>query len=272
MNLKLYGICFKMRGGPDLLDYIQDNKPVPVDMMEQVMTQMGFITQDELAFAEKLDNDWKKAFNERVPLLMGVAADGGYDITCSVPDELLATVGVLTGMKDEKIVEEYTQSYLKNVCGVDASIISVDMEKGDDIEVKAEKQQGFDLNDLGAVPEEPAFEDISEFGDIDVEIDSPAPAVEEPIPEEAEYSGEMPADEEEPGFEEDYSGEEGFPEPEDEAYEEESYGEEPEPEQAADAGNANMEVSEAVKNIYTEFVGNIKDRKLDERLGLKIGS
>ena len=39
MDMKLCGICFKLRGGPDLLDYVQSNTAIPVDVMGQVMEQ-----------------------------------------------------------------------------------------------------------------------------------------------------------------------------------------------------------------------------------------
>lgn len=293
MNLKLYGICFKMRGGPDLLDHVQTGMPVPVDIMEQVMTQMGTVTPDEMAFAEKLDKDWKKAFNERVPLLMAVAPNGGYDITCTVPDELLRTVNTLTGMENGKIVEEYTASYLKSVCGVDATVISVDVEKEASVQATAEKAQGFDLSDLGDNPEGPAFEDISEFGDIEIAMAEPAIPIEEPVVEEPAAEPvmeDMVEDlvEEEPEAKEtayvgnDIPIEEGYPEneelPYDDAYED-GYEEDPETADAyeeevseQDAPESEEDVYQnAVKNIYTELVGNIREKKLDERLGLKIG-
>ena len=95
MNMKLYGICFKLRGGPDLLDHVQENEPVPVEMMGQVMDQIGSLTEEEINFAKLLAEDWKKAFSERVPLTMAVADDKGYDITCSVPDELVVLVSIV---------------------------------------------------------------------------------------------------------------------------------------------------------------------------------
>lgn len=259
MDLKLYGICFKMRGGPDLLDHVQAGTPVPVEMMAQVMDQMGQVTQEELAFAGHLDADWKKAFNEKVPLTMCVAPDGGYDITCTVPDELLATVRVLTGLDDVKIVEEYTAGYLKNVCGVEADIQSVDMEHVDGISVTAQNTAGFDLSDLNAGPEAPSFEDAAAFGTAPAAEPEPEPVV-DPEPEVT------PEFEEEP-----YEGmEDGYGE----YPEEEPYGEYPEEEAEPEEAGAEPEgdpYGEAVKKIYTELVGNIRDRKLDERLGLRIG-
>lgn len=274
MNLKLYGICFKVRGGPDLLDYVQTNTPVPVDIMEQVMTQMNSITQEEKDFAEKLDNDWKKALNERVPLLMSIAPHGGYDITCDVPDELLNTVRLLHGMENEKIVEEYTASYLKDVCGVDVNIISVDVEQGEEVQVKTEIQQGFDLSDLGADPDEPTFEDVSQFTDMDADIPVPAPAVrsaaEQPKAEETAYEESVP-EEDDILLKEDYPDSEEFPDADEEFYEDE-------PQEDEEQEDVPQEVSkediykDAVKNIYKELVGNIREKKLDERLHLQIGS
>lgn len=283
MNLKLFGICFKMRGGPDLLDYIQTNTAVPVEVMEQVMSQMGSITQEEMDYAEKLDTDWKKAFNERVPLIMNIADNGGYDISCTVPDELLNTIHVLTGMENEKIVEEYTADYLLNVCGIDAPITSVDVEQVEiPVTKEAPVQQGFDLNDLGAMPDEPAFEDVSEISGMDMEdtnVSAPATAVATPAQEEEEpeYEDEIPEDipeeyvsdddayiGEDVPIEEGYPEGEGFPDDGEENYEEET----PEEDVTKAAGN---EYNQALTNIYSELVTNIKEKKLDERLGLQIG-
>lgn len=260
MNLKLYGICFKMRGGPDLLDYVQTNSPVPVDIMAQVMDQAGSITRDEMAFAEKLDNDWKKAFNERVPLLMGVAPDGGYDITGTVPDELLDTVHTLTGMENGAIMEEYTANYLSEVCGIDAEIISVDMEHVESTPLSAAMPvQGFSLSDLDAVPDDPAFEDVSEIGGMET---GPVPMQE--IPDEEAPEG-IPYGEEGIPAEEGYPEDREFPYPEEEPHEgEERPGE-------AEEAPGNSTYAQALAGIYTDLVSNIKDRRLDERLGLTIG-
>lgn len=279
MDLRLCGICFKMRGGPDLLDYVLTDSAVPMDIMTQVMAQMGSITEDELAFARQLDKDWKKAFNDEVPLLMGVMPDGGYDISCSIPDNLLRTVHTLTGLDDGKIVEEYVSNYLKNVCGIDTSIVSVDMESTDEVQVKTQAAQGFDLSDLGEDPDGPAFEDVSEFGDMDVAISeepvaAAEPEIEEPAVEEPPIEDGIPVEEGYPDSE--AFPEDGYPE-EEEAYVDdipEEYEEEPEakdagPEQAQDSGDA---YADAVTTIYKELVGNIRDKKLDKRLGIKVGA
>ncbi len=299
MNLKLYGICFKMRGGPDVLTYTQSGTPIPVDLMGQVMNQMDTVTKEELDFARKLDEDWKKAFNERAPMTMTIVKGGGYDITCDVPNELLDTVRILTGKENEKLVEEYTAAYLKEVCGVDADIVSVDVEGAGRQEqiVQEAPASGFDLSDLGADPEGPALEDITDI-DMDIPVDGftqeaeqkpavqaavqekPAdqiPVQEEPMEEDL-YEEEEGMDGgydqfEEEGIpvEEGYPEDEGFPE---EAYEEDASEQEPEEmaaEEAVEETAAEDPMQNAVVGIYKEMVGNIKDRKLDERLGLNIG-
>ena len=254
MDLKLYGICFKLRGGPDLLDYVQTNTAVPVSVMAQTMEQMGSVTQAEMAFAEKLDNDWKKAFNERVPLLMGVSEDGGYDISCTIPDELLTVVRMLNDMETDV------------------------KEAAEEVTVK----QGFDLSDLSAVPDAPVLEDVSELAGMDMEK-----AVEPEIPKTESVSNDTAADLPDlPGDfvpddyvpdESDYEGdniplEEGYPE--DGTFpqmdEEESYDEEMSEEADAAEEAVDETVENALTGIYTELVTNIKDRRLDERLGLKI--
>lgn len=308
MDMKLCGICFKLRGGPDLLDYVQSNTAIPVDVMGQVMEQMASVTPEELAFAKKLDSDWKKAFVEKVPLTMTVTEDGGYDITCTVPDELMAAVRLVTGFENEKIIEEYAAAHLKDVCGIDAEILSVDsvtenepaVAKAAPVSVQA--AQGFDLSDLGEEPEGPAFEDVAEFSGMDMDIPIPAmeTAAEKETVKEAEpvKEPEQAAEPEEDGFFEDAgfeeeqafgeqeaeegSGyieegiplEEGYPENEEffggEAPEEEGFAEDEAPadEEAVDEESV---MNDAMSGIYRELVGNIKDRKLDERLGLKIG-
>lgn len=309
MDMKLCGICFKLRGGPDLLDYVQSNTAIPVDVMGQVMEQMASVTPDELEFAKKLDTDWKKAIVEKVPLVMTMADDGGYDITCTVPDELMAAVRLVTGLENEKIIEEYAASHLKNVCGIDADILSVDSVKENEpavakaAPVPVQAAQGFDLSDLGEEPEGPAFEDVAEFSGMAMDIPIPAmeTAAEKETVKEAEpvKEPEQAAEPEEDGFFEDTgfeeeqafgeqeaeegSGyieegiplEEGYPESEEffggEAPEEEGFAEDEAPAEEETATDEENEMNSAVSGIYKELVGNIRDRKLDERLGLKIG-
>lgn len=293
MDLTLYGICFKINGSMNLLDYVQSNTPVPVEIMQQVMDQMDSVTQDELAFAEKMQTNWKKAVNEKVPLIMNVGDDGGYEITCSVPDDLLSTVRILTGLEDSKIVEEYTADYLKNICGIEAGIISVDVEKHNSMNVKTEPAEGFNLSDLDAEPEGPAFEDVTTFGDMETELSeasAPEPVVvQEPevIPEvqgfvmESEVQGSDSNEEyvpDEQPFEDEYMSAEELPYGEEVPFEEEPVIEpvvemEPvvEPEPAVEEPNHTQVMKTAMAGIYKELVGNIHDKNLDERLGLTIG-
>lgn len=299
MDLTLYGICFRMRGSLDLLDYVQSNEPVPIEVMQQVMDQMGSVTQEEKDYARKMQEDWKKAMNERVPFIMGVGADGGYEITCSVPNELLCTVHVLTGLENSKIVEEYTADYLKKVCGIDASIISVDVEKGDEPAVDAAPVQGFDIGDLDAEPEGPAFEDVGAFGDIEAAMEEPGIPIEGPdMGEMADIPVDVPAMEEEPVMEEPVMEESAMmEEPEEEPvmeedpvmYEEPVMEEKPVVTDAAPVFEQIQDEAEtlpyteekpepekksmqtAMAGIYRDFVNNIRDKQLDTRLGLNIG-
>lgn len=270
MDLKLYGICFQLRGNLNLLSFVQSNTPIPVEVTQQVMDQMDSITQSELDFADKMQKNWKKAFNEKVPLIMKVTPDGGYEITCSIPNEMLETVRILTGLEDSKIVEEYAADHLKNVCGIDTSIISVDVETTEDVSVKTEPVQGFDLDDLGAEPDGPVFEDVASFGGVEEMLDEePAPVMETavedgPVMMEPPFAGIIPeetmVDETYVEAETDYEEEEPFVEEEpEEAVPEEAL------EEAADG------VKSAIAGIYSELVTNIKDKKLDARLGIKIG-
>lgn len=310
MDLTLYGICFNIRGSLDLLNYVQSNTPVPIETMQQVMDQMDTVTEDELDFAKKMQTNWKKAINKKVPLTMNVADDGGYEITGSIPGELLETVHILTGLESSKIVEEYTADYLKNICGIDASIISVDVEKHEDMSIKTEPVDGFDIGDLSEEPKGPTFEDISTFDDIETEIreepviepeimEVPEPAKEPEvmdIPEPVEKpeipdAEEMDAEPEIPEVQEMVEGpetemildapEEVF-EPEESAFEEGYMGDDElsyeenydvqEPEIAVETKSDNAQVMEnAMAGIYKELVTNIRDRELDTRLNLKIG-
>lgn len=316
MDLTLYGICFKMNGGPELLEYAAKNVPIPVTVMQQVMDQVGSVTQEELGFAKRLADNWKKAFNEKVSLVMDVAEDGGYEIICTVPDELLESVSILTGLEDSKIVEEYTSEYLKSVCGIKAEVISVDVDSHEGAVLASVPDVGFDIGDLGTEPEGPAFEDIATFGmDGDMEISQKAsesgtetfdmlsgmPAEAGEIPEavppfeeqgfaqDIGYREDTASDmedsvlegmeyqEEDAGYQKEDmpSDMEGYSDAGymDEApfdQEEAGYVEE-EPVYAEDSGDSGDVMKNAMVNIYTELVGNIRDRKLDERLNLRIG-
>ena len=185
MDMKLYGICFKMCGGPDLLSYIQSGENVPLNVMAQVLGKTGSLTQDELAFARLLDTDWKEAFGKRVPLYMGVGPDGGYDIQVNIPDPLLDTTRLLTGKTNEELAGEYVTHYLKTVCGLKADIISI---TGTPEEVlKEEETEGFDLSDLGDEPEE----EMEDFGvEEPVEEETPEEEIQEEVPEEAQEPAE----------------------------------------------------------------------------------
>lgn len=282
MNLKLYGICFKLRGGPDILGYVLDNEPVPVPLMEQIIAQMKDVTPQEEAFAKKLDSDWKNAFNERVPLITQVGENGGYEITCTVPDELLDAAARLTGLESGKLIEQYTEYYLKNVFGVDAPVVSVSMEQEEETVVKVQApSQGFDLSSLGEEPEAPAFEDVAAFAEMNVETENPLidqeeSALEDPLVEvdypEEEYTDGGQYGEDEIPIEGGQFPEDEFPDDMDEPPEDGVSGEEPEEEDPVKAPeDKDEEYKKALTGIYGELVTNIKERELDKKLGLRIG-
>ena len=254
MDMKLYGICFKMRGGPDLLSYIQSGENVPLNVMAQVLGKAGSLTQDELAFARLLDTDWKQAFGKRVPLYMGVGPDGGYDIQVNIPDPLLDTARLLTGKTNEELAGEYVTHYLKTVCGLKADIVSITGTP--DEALKEEEAEGFDLSDLGDEPEE----EMEAFG-----AEEP---VEEEIPEEIpepviqEIPEEVPEEEiqEEEIQEEVQEPVEEIPEEVQELVEEK-----PEPEEEEEP-----DMAQKISDIYKDMVKGIRDKQLDTRLGLSI--
>lgn len=255
MDMKLYGICFKMHGGPDLLSYIQSGENVPLNVMAQVLGKTGSLTQDELAFARLLDTDWKEAFGKRVPLYMGVGPDGGYDIQVNIPDPLLDTTRLLTGKTNEELAGEYVTHYLKTVCGLKADIVSI---TGTPEEVlKEEEAEGFDLSDLGDEPEEEmedfGVEEFPEEEEIQEEV--PEEEVPEEVPEPVEEvpEDEIPEEAQEPVEE--------VPEEAQESVEEvqEPVEEEEEPDMA-----------QKISDIYKDMVKGIRDKQLDTRLGLSI--
>lgn len=258
MDMKLYGICFKMRGGPDLLSYIQSGENVPLNVMAQVLGKAGSLTQDELAFARLLDTDWKEAFGKRVPLYMGLGPDGGYDIKVNIPDPLLDTARLLTGKTNEELAGEYVTHYLKTVCGLKADIVSI---TGTPEEVlKEEEAEGFDLSDLGDEPEE----EMEDFGvEEPAEEETPEEEIQEAVPEE-----EIPEEVPEPAEE---VPEEEIPEEAQEPVEEvpeeiqEPAEEAPEPEEEEEP-----DMAQKISDIYKDMVKGIRDKQLDTRLGLSI--
>lgn len=254
MDMKLYGICFKMRGGPDLLSYIQSGENVPLNVMAQVLGKAGSLTQDELAFARLLDTDWKEAFGKRVPLYMGLGPDGGYDIKVNIPDPLLDTARLLTGKTNEELAGEYVTHYLKTVCGLKADIVSI---TGTPEEVlKEEEAEGFDLSDLGDEPEE----EMEDFGvEEEIQEEEVQEAVsEEEVPEEVpEPAEEVPEEEIQEEVQELV---EEVPEEVQEPVEEEL---EPEEEEEPD-------MAQKISDIYKDMVKGIRDKQLDTRLGLSI--
>ena len=253
MDMKLYGICFKMRGGPDLLSYIQSGENVPLNVMAQVLGKAGSLTQDELAFARLLDTDWKQAFGKRVPLYMGVGPDGGYDIQVNIPDPLLDTATLLTGKTNEELAGEYVTHYLKTVCGLKADIVSITGTP--DEALKEEEAEGFDLSDLGDEPEE----EMEAFGGeepVEEEIleEIPEPVIQE-IPE--EVPEEVPEEEIQEEVQEPV---EEIPEEIQELVEEVSKLEEEE----------EPDMAQKISDIYKDMVKGIRDKQLDTRLGLSI--
>ncbi len=293
MDLREYAISQKIQGKSDLLNYVVNNKDVPVDVLETSFSDL--LTEQTDAQVADISKDYIKYLKERVKVGIIPLGDHKFEVSGDISDNELEAIELLTGDDKDTVVKRLLDNVLNELRGhKDLDISEIEFSES---EIKEAVKHANDkveeiVNNLPELPvhekaheetheveeivERPQMfddeddikdEEVSEDAfDIDVDtIDFGVDLEDEEVSED-DYEDEYPEYDDEYLDEESSEYDEESVEYDDESaeYDEESH----EDDDQVDVQTVVPE--EVILDIYNSFVGDIRARGLDKKLNLNI--
>ena len=305
MDLREYAISQKIQGKSDLLNYVVNNKDVPVDVLETSFSDL--LTEQTDAHVADISNDYIKYLKERVKVGIIPLGDHKFEVSGDISDNELEAIELLTGDDKDTVVKRLLDNVLNELRGHnDLDISEIEFSES---EIKEAVKHANDkveeiVNNLPELPvhekaheetheveeivERPQMfdddikdEEVSEdVFDIDVDtIDFGVDLEDEEVAED-DYEDEYPEyddeylDEESSEYDEEsveYNEESSEYDEESVGYDDESAEYDEESHEDDDQVDVQTEVpEEVILDIYKSFVGDIRARGLDKKLNLNI--
>lgn len=297
MDLREYAISQKIQGKSDLLNYVVNNKDVPVDVLETSFSDL--LTEQTDAHVADISNDYIKYLKERVKVGIIPLGDHKFEVSGDISDNELEVIELLTGDDKDTVVKRLLDNVLNELRGHnDLDISEIEFSESEikeavkhandkveeivnnlpelpvhekaheethEVEEIVERPQMFDDED--DIKDEEVSEDVFEdVFDIDVDtIDFGVDLEDEEVSED-DYEDEYPEYDDEYLDEESSEYDEGSVEYDDESaeYDEESHEDDDQVDVQTDVPE------EVILDIYNSFVGDIRARGLDKKLNLNI--
>ena len=293
MDLREYAISQKIQGKSDLLNYVVNNKDVPVDVLETSFSDL--LTEQTDAHVADISNDYIKYLKERVKVGIIPLGDHKFEVSGDISDNELEVIELLTGDDKDTVVKRLLDNVLNELRGHnDLDISEIEFSESEikeavkhandkveeiinnlpelpvhekaheethEVEEIVERPQMFDDED--DIKDEEVSEDVF---DIDVDtIDFGVDLEDEEVSED-DYEDEYPEYDDEYLDEESSEYDEGSVEYDDESaeYDEESHEDDDQVDVQTDVPE------EVILDIYNSFVGDIRARGLDKKLNLNI--
>ena len=300
MDLREYAISQKIQGKSDLLNYVVNNKDVPVDVLETSFSDL--LTEQTDAHVADISNDYIKYLKERVKVGIIPLGDHKFEVSGDISDNELEVIELLTGDDKDTVVKRLLDNVLNELRGHnDLDISEIEFSESEikeavkhandkveeiinnlpelpvhekaheethEVEEIVERPQMFDDED--DIKDEEVSEDVF---DIDVDtIDFGVDLEDEEVSED-DYEDEYPEYDDEYLDEESSEYDEESSEYDEESveYDEESSEYDEESHEDDDQVDVQTDVpEEVILDIYNSFVGDIRARGLDKKLNLNI--
>ena len=286
MDLREYAISQKIQGKSDLLNYVVNNKDVPVDVLETSFRDL--LTEQTDAHVADISNDYIKYLKERVKVGIIPLGDHKFEVSGDISDNELEVIELLTGDDKDTVVKRLLDNVLNELRGhKDLDISEIEFSES---EIKEAVKHANDkveeiVNNLPELPvHEKSYEETHEVDEIverpqmfDDEDDSKDEEVSEDVFDidvdtidfgvdlEDEEVSEDDYEDEYPEYDDKYLDEESS------EYDEESVEYDDESAEYDDQVDVQTEVpEEVILDIYNSFVGDIRARGLDKKLNLNI--
>ena len=286
MDLREYAISQKIQGKSDLLNYVVNNKDVPVDFLETSFRDL--LTEQTDAHVADISNDYIKYLKERVKVGIIPLGDHKFEVSGDISDNELEVIELLTGDDKDTVVKRLLDNVLNELRGHnDLDISEIEFSES---EIKEAVKHANDkveeiVNNLPELPvHEKSYEETHEVDEIverpqmfddeddikdeevsedvfDIDVDT----IDFGVDLEDEEVSEDDYEDEYPEYDDEYLDEESS------EYDEESVEYDDESAEYDDQVDVQTEVpEEVILDIYNSFVGDIRARGLDKKLNLNI--
>ena len=263
MDLREYAISQKIQGKSDLLNYVVNNKDVPVDVLETSFRDL--LTEQTDAHVADISNDYIKYLKERVKVGIIPLGDHKFEVSGDISDNELEVIELLTGDDKDTVVKLLLDNVLNELRGhKDLDISEIEFSES---EIKEAVKHANDkveeiVNNLPELPvHEKSYEETHEVDEI---VERPQMFDDEDDIKDEEVS-EDDYEDEYPEYDDKYLDEESS------EYDEESVEYDDESAEYDDQVDVQTEVpEEVILDIYNSFVGDIRARGLDKKLNLNI--
>jgi hypothetical protein len=286
MDLREYAISQKIQGKSDLLNYVVNNKDVPVDVLETSFRDL--LTEQTDAHVADISNDYIKYLKERVKVGIIPLGDHKFEVSGDISDNELEVIELLTGDDKDTVVKRLLDNVLNELRGhKDLDISEIEFSES---EIKEAVKHANDkveeiVNNLPELPvHEKAYEETHEVDEIverpqmfDDEDDIKDEEVSEDVFDIDVDTIDFGVDlEDEEVSEDDYEDEyleydDKYLDEESSEYDEESVEYDDESAEYDDQVDVQTELpEEVILDIYNSFVGDIRARGLDKKLNLNI--
>ena len=293
MDLREYAISQKIQGKSDLLNYVVNNKDVPVDVLETSFRDL--LTEQTDAHVADISNDYIKYLKERVKVGIIPLGDHKFEVSGDISDNELEAIELLTGDDKDTVVKRLLDNVLNELRGHnDLDISEIEFSES---EIKEAVKHANDkveeiVNNLPELPvHEKSYEETHEVDEIverpqmfddeddikdeevsedvfDIDVDT----IDFGVDLEDEEVSEDDYEDEYPEYDDEYLDEESSEYDEESAeYDDESAEYDDESAEYDDQVDVQTEVpEEVILDIYNSFVGDIRARGLDKKLNLNI--
>ena len=293
MDLREYAISQKIQGKSDLLNYVVNNKDVPVDVLETSFRDL--LTEQTDAHVADISNDYIKYLKERVKVGIIPLGDHKFEVSGDISDNELEAIELLTGDDKDTVVKRLLDNVLNELRGHnDLDISEIEFSES---EIKEAVKHANDkveeiVNNLPELPvHEKSYDETHEVDEIverpqmfddeddikdeevsedvfDIDVDT----IDFGVDLEDEEVSEDDYEDEYPEYDDEYLDEESSEYDEESAeYDDESAEYDDESAEYDDQVDVQTEVpEEVILDIYNSFVGDIRARGLDKKLNLNI--
>ena len=115
MNLKHFAVLQKLNGTSNLLQYVVENKDVPIEELEKAF---GFLLENEKSdVVDDVVTNYKKYLQKHTQLGIVNLTDTDFEVTGHIDNNLLETIVLLTGERQEDIVHDLVAAVMSEIRG-----------------------------------------------------------------------------------------------------------------------------------------------------------
>jgi hypothetical protein len=115
MNLKHFAVLQKLQGKSNLLEYLVENKDVPIVELEKAFGSL--LEKETSTVAEEVVSDYKTYLQKNTQLGVVTVSDNEFTVTGGVDNRLVEAIQLLTGDTKEDIVDNLVATVMSEIRG-----------------------------------------------------------------------------------------------------------------------------------------------------------